>query len=245
VKDTRTTGKFFAGLEVELAVIGDDVASARALRVTVAKATDDSGRSLLPGDARAPTFEFRDGSAPSTLRLKLANPARRAAAVSEISGTIEVFLPSRDPGATVITPLAAAVARGKPVAAPALAAARLEVTPLTRRAWEDARAASQRSAGTLATGLEKALEGLFGGFMQVGDNDLVLGVADPGNALVSVDVLDAAGKRVESQGTMTTAGLRVLKFGRALPADAQLRVLVTTPHALAAVPLQLRAVPLP
>ena len=48
-----------------------------------------------------------------------------------------------------------------------------------------------------------------------------------------------------SPGTMTTTGLRVLKFGRPLPPDAQLRILVATPRALATVPVALRDVALP
>jgi hypothetical protein len=245
VKDSRTTGQFFAGLDVTLALTGDDVAGARGLRVTLTKAVDDSGRNLLPEERRTPTFEVREGSAPPTLRLKLANPARRAATLSEVSGTIEVFLPARDPGATVLAPLAAALGRGKPLVTPALTATRLEVTPLTRAAYEARRAAQSKTDGSPAAALGKALEGMFAGFAQVGENDLVLGVADPGNALVAVDVLDAAGKRIDSQGTMTTAGLRVLKYGRALPPDAQLRILVATPRALATAPLQLRGVALP
>ena len=48
IEDRRTTGKFFGGLEIELKLTGDDLADARAARVKLTKAQDESGRDLLP-----------------------------------------------------------------------------------------------------------------------------------------------------------------------------------------------------
>lgn len=62
---------------------------------------------------------------------------------------------------------------------------------------------------------------------------------------MGIDVADAAGKRIDSQETMTTADLRVLTFGRPLPADSQLRISVATARSLATAPLRLRDVSLP
>jgi len=52
IEDRRTTGKFFGGLEIELKLTGDDLADAKAARVVLKKAVDESGRDLRPEQKR-------------------------------------------------------------------------------------------------------------------------------------------------------------------------------------------------
>lgn len=49
ISDKRTTGEFFSGLEIKLLVAGGEMAKVKAMRVTVEKATDDTGKNLLEG----------------------------------------------------------------------------------------------------------------------------------------------------------------------------------------------------
>lgn len=119
VEDRRTTGQFFGGLEIELKLAGDDLADSKAARVIVAKALDATGRDLLPESGREPDFS---DSANSTMKVSLKNPARGAAAIREVSGEIQLFMPARDPAATaVVDKLASRL--DKSVSAPGLKSA--------------------------------------------------------------------------------------------------------------------------
>ena len=63
VKDSRTTGKFFANLEIELKLMGDDLDGAKGLRCTVTKAVDDTGRNLLKEEREKSSFsDINDNS---------------------------------------------------------------------------------------------------------------------------------------------------------------------------------------
>src|SRR5438477_10622212 len=54
--DRRTSAKFGGGLELELKLTGDGLEGARAARVVVKKALDESGRDLMPEKAREQEF---------------------------------------------------------------------------------------------------------------------------------------------------------------------------------------------
>ena len=103
IKDARTTGKAFAGLEIELRLVGDDLDGVRGVRCVVTKAVDDTGRDLLRDDSSHGDFVAPDRDNPNQtqLTLQLKNPTRRAATVAEISGTLEVFKPQLDPACVV------------------------------------------------------------------------------------------------------------------------------------------------
>src|SRR6202008_13065 len=47
IKDSRTTGSFFAGMEVELKLVGDVLVDAKGMRLNVDTAVDDTGRNLI------------------------------------------------------------------------------------------------------------------------------------------------------------------------------------------------------
>ena len=71
IEDRRTTGQFFGGLELELKLTGDDLADARAVRIQLSKAEDETGQDLLT--ERSQQGDFQDTS--QTLKLSLKNPA--------------------------------------------------------------------------------------------------------------------------------------------------------------------------
>ena len=104
VKDSRTTGQFFSELELKLKLTGDDVPAIRGVKTIVNRAIDGTGRNILKKEEKTADFEsFSDAvSGQTAVTLKLKNPARRAAVVSEISGELRVFMPERDKAATVM-----------------------------------------------------------------------------------------------------------------------------------------------
>lgn len=116
------------GLEVRLKVVGDDLDKALGARVLVREAKDDAGTSLLEKEPPAPDFmprEYNNG----TVQVSVLQPARAAGSV-RLKGSVELYVPSRDPGATVKIPNGL----GKldaPLSARALKAAKIEITPLS------------------------------------------------------------------------------------------------------------------
>jgi len=100
---------------------GDGLADAKAFRLRLATAVDATGRDVLPEEPEPPRWEERP-SGPD-LWIVLASPARRAAWVT-VSGTIDLWIPSRDPGAEATVPRALA-RPGAVLAAPGLRSAGL------------------------------------------------------------------------------------------------------------------------
>lgn len=73
---------------------GEGLAEAKAFRIRVAAAKDDTGASLLPEEPVQTTWA--EDAAGEGLWLRLASPARGASAVT-VSGSVDLWLPKRDP----------------------------------------------------------------------------------------------------------------------------------------------------
>jgi hypothetical protein len=97
----------------------------------------------------------------------------------------------------------------------------------------------------------KAVEALmalvsgFAGLMDdVDDNDLILQIEDESGRILDVEVVGKDGV-IDTRGSMSSGGLRILKFGEKLPADAKLRLLLQTKKSVVRAPFTLTNVPLP
>jgi hypothetical protein len=261
IEDRRTTGQFFAGMTVEIALVGDELDDVRGARALVRKAVDETGRSLLPEEAKEPSFETPMGSGPPKLRLDLRNPERRATILSEVSGDIELYMPGRDPAARVRIEKVLSK-RDRKLALPALRAAKIEakvISPEAYRAGQKQREAevekemekqkqemARQGQDTVELdalfGLAKGLSGLLG---EVGENDLVLEVVDPESRVFGIQAVNARGEKIDHNGSMSTGNIRVLHFSEKLPGDAGLLFLLKTKKSLLAVPFRLKDVNLP
>ena len=251
VKDSRTTGQFFANLEVELKLLGDDIEGAKGLRCKVTKAVDDTGRNLLKDDKADSDFRDMDGDKPNQAQvtLQFKNPSRKAATVKELSGEIELFKPDADPTSSItVTNLT-----GRPkitLSNPTLTSAQIEMTVLSKEQYEkDAKAAeakTQPKAGLEQLGEEmgKAFAGMFGGMMG-GQNSILIRIKDPQSKLIKVEFLDASGKAIHREGSMTMNEMHSYDFSEPLPQAACLRVYVATSKSLIKIPFVLRDVYLP
>ncbi len=257
IEDRRTTGRFFGGLEVELKLTGDDLADARAARVLVKKAVDGTGRDLMPEKAKEGDFEKTSGA---PMKVNLKNPARNASAIREISGEIQLFTPSRDPAATVVVDRILS-RMDKPIDAPALKAQQIQVrlvSPKVYRADAKKREAElekkmeqhkeevKKEAGDdkTAEALMALVKGFAGMMGEVGDNDLILQIEDEQSKLLDVEVVGREGV-IDTNGSMSSGGLKILQFSQKLPADAKLRFLVQTKGSMVRAPFALKDVPLP
>ena len=145
VTDQRTTGQSLSHLEINVKLVGDDAGSVRGIRTTIGDAVDDTGRSVLPDDDKCQFEAVQEtGSGQPSLTLKLKNPARRATVLKEIRGELQLFLPDRDPGATVlVSDFLNSV--GKPLTEPSLVRAGIIVTVMTKKEFELAKRSKERA----------------------------------------------------------------------------------------------------
>ena len=260
IEDRRTTGKFFGGLEIELKLTGDDLADAKAARVLLKKAVDESGRDLLPEKRGDEDFQKSSGSSGPDLKVNLKNPARGAGAIKEVSGEVELYAPSRDPAATVVVERLTS-RMDKPVASPALKAQKIAVRLVSpnvyradakkREAEMDAEMEKHKDEVKKEAGDDKTAEALMGlvkafsGMMNdVGDNDVILQIEDEGGKLQDVEVVGKSGV-IDTRGSMSSGGLKILQYSEKLPPDAKLRFLLKTKKSLLKTPFTLTNVPLP
>ncbi len=252
VKDSRTTGQFFAGLEVELKLSGDGLADAKSMRVAVQTATDDTGRNLIDPEKMSDRFESIDSAGSrNLLTLKLKNPARKAVTVKEITGTLELLVPKLDPESTVAIE-DFQQKTGAPFDVPALQRTKVSVIAWNKAQYEAARAAKKAADAKKPQGLGEALGSAFGemfGFGHLEENGIAIQVDDPDAKFVELEFQDAGGKKLESNGRSSTKSNKVTTmfydFSHQLPENAKLVIYLSTPKALVKVPVELKDVPLP
>jgi hypothetical protein len=251
VTDRRRNDNFFNALEVELKLVGEGLEDAKGGRALVRSAVDDTGRNLIREDQPSQDFEKSGQQGMPPLKVSLKNPARKAAALKELSGQVEVFLPSRD--AAAVTRVEKFLSRvDRPIASSGLKAAQANVTVISRKTYdaekkknEERRKAEASSAG-VAGAMAQAFSALFDGmFGDIGENDVLLQVEDKGKKVFSAEVLDAKGGPIDNQGSMKVGDFWILKYPEKLPEDASLVIYVMTPKALVSAPFNLKGIPLP
>jgi len=260
IDDRRTTGKFFGGLEIELKLTGDDLADARAARVTLKKALDESGRDLLPEKKQDEDFQKSSGGSAPNLKISLKNPARGASAIKEISGEVQLFAPSRDPAATILVdrltsrmdkPIVSSGLKSQQIAVRLVSPKVYRAEAKKREADLDAEMQKHKDEMKKEAGDDKTAEAMmalvkgFAGMMNdVGDNDVILQIEDEQGKLLDVEVVGGSGV-IDTRGSMSSGGLKILQFSEKLPPDAKLRFLLKTKNALVRAPFSLTNVPLP
>lgn len=251
IKDHRTTTQsgfhFGTGLEIEIKVLGDDLESVKALRPLVSKAVDDSGRNLIDSTKKQSTFvEYQGGTCSSPLSLQLKNPARKALAVKELAGSVEIYCPKNDPDSTIVVKNPA----GEPkrvLTHPALEAARIKLTLFTKQGYDkEQKPQESTQPNGVADGLAKAFARAFGGNVGGSKNSALIAFSDPQSRLVKIEFVDKQGKPLEPNGGVCTVNdVRSYDFSEPLPPDAEVRIYVATPKSLKLLPFNLNDVPLP
>lgn len=248
IKDSRTTGEFFAGLDLELKLVGDDLADVKGIRTTITSAVDETGRDLVdPQKLKSDFEEFNTGSwQKNSVTLSLKNPARKAAVIKELNGELQFFVPKKDPSSTVkVVKIKAHT--GKPIPSNVLKTAGIEFTVMNKADWEKHQQKEKEAAKTeaLKQGITDMFEGMFGSFLDVGEHDLVYMIKDPNKKLVNYEVVDAAGQRIDNNGSMSTGDTKVVNYSQALPDDASLMLYVMTPGSIQTAKLAFNSIALP
>lgn len=269
VKETRRTDGFFNKLEIELKLIGDAMNEAKGIRVILDKAVDDTGRDLLNPEKKSDEFEDISSSFGNRekIDIEMKNASRQAATVQEISGRIELFIPKRDPKASLMFP-GVLKATGKPLTSADLKAAGISITIWTKEQYEVRRKAEEARikkemeerkkkaaenpgdpSDEMLEGLMKIFGGLFSALTEMGENAVALQLSDKQGKLISIEFEDAAGKPISRQGRSTMGSrddqTQILEFENKLPADARMRVYLLTPRSVVSTPFKLTNIPLP
>lgn len=222
ISDKRTTGKFFAGLDLELKLSGPELAECKGLRVVVKEAKDDTGKVVKVSENRfggggfeAPRQSFGGGFGEqkkdeSAAKIELENPARGAKTIA-LDGVVELLIPSKDPAAVVTVDVAKQAGKA------------LENDPI-------------KAAGITLT------------FKAPKDSEAGYTIADPKQKVASVEFCSADGKPLETQGSMSSGfgGKKdvTINLRNAVPGMTA-KVYLLTEKSLVAVPLKLNGVTLP
>lgn len=265
VVDDRISDRMASGgLVLAMNLEGEGLDAVKSARFRLKEAKTDTGQSLLDPKAKAPDFTDRNVNG-GNVQVTLSSPPRDASKV-RVSGTVELFVPSRDTGSVVKVP-GFLEKLDRPVASKGLKANKVDVTVLSKAAYAEEqkknRLDEKKIALIRAEGKErgmkdeeidalvemaKAFDGMGGGPLP--ENVLLLKIARPGyDKVQELWVETAAGEKIESgssQGSGSEdAMLKQIEMRSPLPKDAVLVLSLFTDKAIVSIPFELKEVVLP
>lgn len=258
VTDNRVAaGQFSGSLELRVKLTGTNLDKASAARVLVKEARDDKGTDLTRKDSSPPDFfprEYNNG----TLQFGLGSPARAATRV-KLKGTVELYVPTRDPNAVVKVDKGLAKLDA-PIAHKALKAAKIELTPLSREGYkkalesrklDESKIAAIRAEGQTRGVPEKEVEmmielakALDSSDQEVAEGSIFLsGRKDTFDRIYRVEVLGSDGKPIDTPSRSTSSrgddAIMTLVPASMPPENAALQLYVITPKARVSAPFEL------
>ncbi len=263
ISDARDSGERFGQLELTAELAGTELDEVDAARLLVKEATDDKGNDLRE-DGTTPEFQSRDTNMGS-LKVSLRNPARAAKSMS-LSGTVELFIPSKDPNA-VVTIEKALTKLDTPLRAEALEAEKISIRLLSPETYgskqeenklDDAKIAELRERAKKEGLDEKEFEEMVAfakAFEEIGggkppDGAVILaGRKTDFDRILRIRVLTADGEEVSFPSRSTSSlgddATMVLEPSEPPPADATLELTLLTRKATMSVPFTVSNIELP
>ncbi len=242
IKDSRTTGSDFDSyLKLDLQLVGDeiDLDNIKGVKTTIEKAVDDTGKNLINTEKTSSKFKalnkFTRVKNSTTLELK--NPRRKAVTIASLSGTVEVFAPENDPESIVVVKnLSQHYGKSLPSEKLKNLGVNLVVSDPKSQA-----ATKEKNKAALTGGMGS----LFTNFMTLKPNQLLFEIEDPKGSVVSYEIQDSNGVKLETAGSMSSGGSKRLNFRKNPPKDIQLVVFVKTPKAIKKADFNLKEIRLP
>jgi len=258
VTDNRVTAGAWSGsLELRVKLQGGAVLEkANAARILIKEARDDRG-TLLSDGSKPPDFMPREYNS-GTLQVSVGSPARAASSV-KIKGTVELFVPTRDPNSIVKIDKALSKLDA-PLSSKALKAAKVTITPLSPAGYAASKKANQldekkiaeiRAEGKkqgvaeaeieMAIELAKAFENLDG---DLPENAVILsGTKSDFDRIFRVEILGADGKPINtgSRSTSTRGESTVMTIqpSEPPPPNATLEIYLLTDKSRVSSPFEL------
>jgi hypothetical protein len=238
---------------------GTKQADVAAMRVVTRKVVDDLGTDLVPEKAAEAQFEsvgqgdIYPGQEPplASVSVPLKTASRKAKVLKEVSAEVELYMPALDPTALVTIPKFLGEA-GKPIVNPALQAAGVEITILSkeqieaeRKVYGEKKRAESKKMGLEGEMLERIVGLAVESYLGSSWINAYLKVKDPKGAIFDYVYLDAEGK-VQGVNRSTEDGYVGLGAQGSEPGpDYGLQVRLKTPKTFARYAFTLRDVALP
>jgi hypothetical protein len=257
VSDNRVSAGGWNGtLDLRVSLKGGAVEKANAARILVKEARDDKGTVLSDGTSK-PDFmprEYNNGM----LQVSVSTPARAASSV-RLKGTVELFVPARDPNAIVKIDKALAKL-DTPLSSKALKAAKVTLTPLSPAGYAASRKANQlddkkiaeiraegKKHGVDEKEIELAIE-MAKAFDQI-DGDLpagaivLAGSKSDFDRVFRIEILDADGKPMDTTGRSTStrgeSSVMTIQPSQPPPPNASLQIYLLTEKSRVTSPFEL------
>lgn len=246
IHDRRTTTSF-SQLSISLDLAGTKESDVAAARVTIEKAVDNTGRSLIDPEKGAPDFEPTTGSfrradaasGPASIDLNLLNPSRDATSIAELRGEVELYMPTKDPDAVALIPKFQSLA-GKPIASKALKASGVEITVVSpamlaaeKQKLSKAKAAELKKEGNDDDTIKWMVESFESSFVEPDEGDTVLKVKDPGKKIHEFAFVDGAGASQHVYSHESDGFTLISTFGGQPAEDWKLKVSLRTAKTMA------------
>jgi hypothetical protein len=244
VHDRRTAGSFSQlTLSIELPKIKSSQVAAS--RVIVSTAGDDTGTSLVDSEAQEPELEPNvrgpagpgAEDAPVIVSVTVKNPARKARAVKEVRGEVELLMPAKDPNSIAEVPKFLSFS-GKTITHKALKANGVEIALVSKAQIEaerkkiaDAKRKEYKEAGySDGEDLENTIKGMMEYTLNVEASDVPVRIKDPEKRIQSLEYVDAAGEVKQVHARDVHEDIRAITtWGEAPGKDWRLRVKMKTP----------------
>lgn len=258
VVDNRVAyGDFVGNLELRVKLKGTGLDKASAARIVVKEARDDRGNALTPSTL-GNDFMPRDYNS-GMLQVFVSTPARAASSVT-IKGSVELFVPTRDPNAVVKIDKALAKLDA-PLSHAKLKSAKLSITPLSptgyaermkSRKLDEAKIAELRAEGKKQGVSDKEIEmaiemaKAFDGMDSAPPEGAVIlaGTKSDFDRVFRVEVLGADGKPIDTNGrSVSSRGedtLMTLQPSNTPPANAALQLYLLTAKSQMSFPFELK-----
>lgn len=258
VTDNRVSaGRFQGTLELRVKLSGAVLEKAQGARIVVKEARDDANNALTDS-SDLPDFTPRDYNS-GTLQVSLRQPARAATSV-RVKGIVELYLPSRDPGAIVNIEKALSKL-DVPFSAKGLKAAKVTITPLSKEGYaaaqksrklDDAKIAEIRAEGKKRGVSEKEVDQMieFAKALESIDADPAAGGVylsakkSDFDRVFRIEILGADGKPVSvpSRGTSSRGDDSIMTLNPSEPPspDATIQIALLTEKSRVSYPFELK-----
>lgn len=265
VIDNRVSaGPWKGTLDFRVKLTGAAADKANAARVVVKEARDDRGTVLAETGKRSdPDFTPRDHNS-GMLQISVSSPPRTASSV-KLKGTVELFVPARDPNA-IVTIDKALAKLDAPLSSKALKAAKVSLTPLSpagyakakeARKLDDTKIAELRAEGkkqgvsdeeiTMAIEMAKAMESMDDNLPE--GTVILSGTKADFDRVFRIEILGADGQPVQTSGRSTSSRgdastLMTIQPSQPVPPNASLQIYLLTDKSRVTSPFEM-SVPLP
>jgi len=257
VTDTRSTGQFYGGCEIDLQITGQEVANSFGIKdVKIVNAIDNLGRDLTREDESNDLLFFRankDGSDTLSKKIKIKNPSRSATLISTIEGSVELFQPSIENGGKIIVENYMKEP-GVLIKEDLLRKYYLELMFLTKEIYEQKKAIYKNAQkneidkirDVVGDPFVELFKGYFGSSLMDEGNSLKFYVRDQHNKLVDLQFLDENDKLIEIWGRSSMGKLRTYSFKNLLPSEnSKLVIYLATDKSVENIKFKIDDIPLP